>query len=270
LCLAKEGGNPPPTTGPAPPTIPSNCEVIANPVTTDVPSWINWQWAQFNRFFTCTLTVLLNKILAGINSVITFLRWQLLYAQSVLNKIVQWLGTDLIPWLSGNFANMANGRTTTIIQDNGGCHDVFCLLQSVITTVLQPVVSTLQNIVNLILSLISQVFTLALGIVSAFFTLIFIILDQLTGLFGQIIGFFSGLLAAFANSQPVPIPGIPACELDPRSNGICMGLWALENTVFSGEGALAIPLIIGYLSLELILWAVNTFRSTIHKAGQSL
>jgi len=274
LCLEPITGSFPPKPGEGPivePPFKTACQLVIRPAyDAPVQVWIEYQWNKLSQFFMCTLMVFLNQfygaVTSALNTMLMLARWFMVTVRTA----VTWIGHDIIPWLNGNFANIASGRTTTVIQDSGGCHDVFCLLQSVITTVLQPVISSIQSIVNLLLSILSQVFNLALDIFTAIVSLIFTILDQIVNLFSQFIGFFAGLLAAFGNSQPVPIPGVPACELDPRSNGLCMGLWALENTVFSGEGALAIPLVIGYLSLELILWAVNVFRSTIQKGAEQL
>jgi len=270
FCLQKEGGNPPPTTGTPPASIPSNCEVIANPITTDVPSWINWQWAQFNRFFTCTLTVLLNKMLAGINSGITFMRWQMLYWQTYIRGATIWINNNLIPWLAGHLANIAQGRTTTIVQVGGtDCHDIFCVITSGFTQVITPLFNIAQTILNTVIGYLNIAVSLLLSAIQLILSIFTFLATQFFNLFNTLTSTISQLISGWQNATPTAIPGLPECQIDPKSSFPCMIFWVMDNTIFSGRGALIIPLLIGIASVHLLLWTIGIFRRELTHAAEA-
>lgn len=269
VCLEREGGYTPGAG--TPPILRAECEAYPYPPASDTPSWIVWHWNRLQQFFKCDLMVLLNRWYLFVRQALTAVAYAIRYWLIVAQGSATWLNNTFFPYLDGHFANIAMGRNTTIIQDDvGGCHDIFCLLDTILSTVIGPIVDAITSIVDTLLSIFGQVAGLLLSVVTALISLLLSLLGTLIGLFQQMIGYLQGLLFGINAATPTPIPGIPQCQLDPQSNGICIMLWTLENTVFADEGQLYIPLLIGFISVMMLLWLVDTFRRELSNAGDKV
>ncbi len=273
FCLEKDGGYT--GGGGYPPPINPSCSVVANPDTTDVPSWISWQWAQFNRFFECQLIPLLLNIYTVVRTGIDTLLRVARYWIIVVQRYASWIGSDGIPWLNGHFNNIAFGRSTTIIETGDpGCHDIICLinnlLQNLINSVLGPLVDAVTRIVDILLDIFGRFAGILLDVISGLINLLFALFGLIVGFVIRMINYLGALVSGFNNATPTPLPGIPQCQLDPQGNAVCIGLWMLENTVFADEGQLYIPLLIGAMSIALLFWLVDTIRREISSLGDKL
>lgn len=241
-----------------------NCEVISTPEDNNVSSWTYYHWQNLRRFFDCTLMVRLNKMAEAMDSMFKtgkhFMRWIVAASQSG----GRWLSTQLMPWLGGHFRNMAIGQVTTVYESGGGtCSDLFCVLEALISGILGPV----QSIVDALLSILTGAAGVLFDVVSSLLTIIVALIQQLLGflqLGQQLLG---TLITAYNGAEPATIPGIPQCSLDPRSSAFCMGIWILDNTIFSGTGAAIIPILVGILSIHLLIWVVGEFKRTAMSVG---
>jgi hypothetical protein len=251
----------------------ADCQFVPRPTfDASVQQWLNYHWGKLNQFFQCDLMIVLDQIYVqmvnGINTMLRFARFVIIAAQ----RQAAWVGSDLIPWLGGYLNNISLGRTTTIIQDVGAseCHDIFCLLTAVIERVLSPLVDAVTEIVHVILGILTQVVSLLLNIVTSFIGVAIGIVGQLIYWVLLLIRYLLELINLFNHATPIPLPGVPQCQLDPQGNAVCIGLWMLENTVFADEGQLYIPLLIGAMSLGLLFWLITTIRKELMNIGDKL
>lgn len=242
--------------------------------------WIYWLWKSMEQYFNCDLMVMLSKMHTLMQQAYRFSQWQMLYWQSLAIQQQKYISASVLPWLGGHLNNIAFGRTT-IIQTNTttGCDNLFCALDGLftnlfrpmldainnlitsLTSLLQPIVDAIANLVNALIGLLSQAGSLIFSLVAALFSLLLSIVAAILNFFSQLIGFFVALVTGINSAEVIPLPGIPACQTsDPRENTLCLGLYALQNTVFADEGQLYIPFIIAIGSLLLMNWAISFFR----------
>ena len=269
FCLEKDGGYTPPTTG-YPPPLQASCEIIPSPQTNDVATWINWHWAHLNQFFSCTLMRLLNQwylaVVNGINTSLKFFRFQIISVQYSAN----WVGREVIPWLGGYLSNIALGRTTIIQQGDTQCNDLFCLLTTIVTDVLHPIIDLVTTIVNTLLTYLNLALSLLLSALQLLLTFFNFIFSQFIAFVNLLISTLNSVITAFNSATPTAIPGLPTCQLDPQTDFFCITMWGAENTIFSGRGALIIPLLIGIFSIHLLLWTVETIQNELRKAASAI
>lgn len=281
-----------------------SCSYVSKPSgTQQLSDWTEYHWLQLKRFFDCDLMTLLRRIEISLNNFFKTILWAVRYWMSLLVYWAQWLATDLFPWLNGHFHNMAIGQTTFITTGSESCGNIFCFFTDIFATggsvfsdlinaiqgIFNDIASVLQSlinqlggllsqivaqilapIINTILGIINQAVSMLLTIVTGIVGIAFSLLNLVFAFFNQLLGLVNTIVTAWNTATPTAIPGLPTCAIDPQSNGICIGLWMMENTIFSGTGALLIPLIIGYSSIMLILWAIGTFKKTLMETAQAL
>jgi PKD repeat protein len=246
---------------------PTNCSRIDPPTEdTEIGPWIFYHWSNLDRFFQCDLMIMLNRMFNLGYDAYEFALWQMLYGQELSIRYSDWANRSLLPWLGGYFANMANGRTTTVIESGGSCSDLWCVLTALIEQVIAPIVDAITGLVNLLL----QAGSLLLTALTMLLSLIFSLLNSIMGLFSGFISLLTGFTNAINNATPVPLPLLPTCQLDPQQNGFCLILWAFENTIFADEGILILWLILGFYALRLLMWMVHAYANNISEAGTSL
>jgi len=265
LCLTSstDDGSFPGQTGGGfdPPLIP-RCGVVPIPIDNNVSSWTFYHWKNLERFFDCTLMIKVNQIAQTVydawRTTRLFLRWVIVS----VNRAGDWL-TTVFWWLNGSFRNVAVGQVTTIYEGGSGqCSDIFCVLSSLISGVISPIVNT-------ITSILGQAANLLFGTLTALLSLIVGILNQLFGIIQTAQGILASLLSAYNSATPATIPGLPTCGIDPKSSPFCMAIWILDNTIFSGTGAAIIPALVALFSIHLLIWVVAEVRSTILTIGQT-
>jgi PKD repeat protein len=244
-----------------------DCSIVTPPDGNEIGDWIFYLWRSLSRFFSCDLMRLLNQMFNLMYRAYEVMVWQALYWQSSAIMTSEWVKSDLTPWLGGHFANIAQGRTTTVIQTGGGCDNLFCLLEALVSGIFSPLVDTFASIVHALIFIITQGVGLLLDIIEALFTLFLSVIALILTYFTQLTGFVAALVNGFNTAQPVPIPGIPTCNLDPRQSGFCIILYALEHTVFADEGIVFIPLLISIGSILFINWAIHYIREKLAEIG---
>lgn len=249
------------STGGEPPPFEPGCAVITRPQGSDVGAWTLYLWGNLNRFFQCDLKIILLRMYNLIREGITLFSWQARYWQAVAVTYARWIGTDLIPWLNGHFANIASGRTTTVVAES--CNNIFCLFTNLIDSILVPITSTL-------LGIITQVTNLFLTLIQLFLSIFFALATRFFGSLNWLGGLVSIIVNAWNNATPQPIPGLPNCRGDPKSNMFCAALWVMENTIFSGPiGVLILPIILGIASIHLILWVIADVKKMLMEFGKA-
>src|SRR5690606_29117747 len=127
--------------------------------------WLYWTFKSLEQWYNCNLMVMLSKISLLMHNSYRLAQWQILYTQSVTASWINWIPSNLIPWLNGHFANIANGRVTTINAGGEQCNNLFCLGQSIIDGIIafvgrriNTIVNAISSIVNLVASLFARIF----------------------------------------------------------------------------------------------------------------
>lgn len=239
---------------------PVNCSVVSAPTGNDLGAWTWYLWSNLDQFFSCDLMVMLNQMFNVMYDIYDFVTWQGLYWQSVAIKTIEWFGAYFIPWLNGHFINMAGG-----VPQEGSCNNIFCLMETLINGFLKP----LLNLFDRILDLAELAATLLGTVISAIINIAMTVFTQLMSLYTTFSSMLTAIVNAWNTAEPTPIPGLPSCALDPRSNAVCITLWMMEHTIFSGRGALFIPILISLGSVNLLLWAVKTFKRELRDMAAS-
>lgn len=252
------------------------CQIITPPVGNNIGDWISWQWAKLNRFFTCDLMVLLNRLFRLVNDAVTTLKWSIRYWITVARLGVDWLANDLLPYMAGYWSNAAGGTTT--INNGAGeacewwnllCHLIKGL--DIIADVLETIITELISpLVNFVLWLVQRVFDLLTVALVGLLSLGFILIAQLLGFIGLGLDLVGLLVNSWNTATPAAISGLPNCTGAATGDFWCSALWTLEHTLFSGSGALLIPLITSIGTIHLMIWVVRKLQTAFTSAVQAV
>jgi len=160
----------------------------------------------------------------------------------------------------------------TTITESGGCHDIFCAIVDVTTTLgnlLTPIVAALNNVVNVLVGVF-------IGVVNLFFTLIgglvaFVValLIKLMNFIGIAVSLLLGLIGAYNTSTPTSIPGLPSCAIDPSSSPLCYMVWVADNTIFSGRWNTLFNVLLSVLAIHLILYTIRNIKGVVMQTWSS-
>jgi hypothetical protein len=176
---------------------------------------------------------------------------------------------QVFPWLAGYFSNMTTGSTTTIYAEES-CNNLFCFLGGLGELLLSPLQSLIDGIVDILSRLITILeggFGLLFDAVSGFLEAAYGIIEFLLAVINDVRNLFASLLTLWNDTPPASLPFVPTCSTNPQSSGMCVAFWMMEHTIFSGTGALFIPLIISFGSLLGLLWSVRKLRHALQVAG---
>ena len=270
----------------------ATCTKIPNPTDNGILTNITWLWAKLNSFFQCDLMKLLNSMYKLGLQQFTMLGWSVRWAQASVISGTNWISGQFVPWLGGYLDNIAIGRQVTYVNETADeCNNIFCLISQIgnsfisflnnglglisqiLTNILQPLFDSLiriiERVINLLLDIIERVVILFLDIVVRIINVFFRILDIVLDVINQITSLFAGFANAFNTATPVTIDGLPNCNINPKGNGYCIALWMMENTIFSGRGALLIPLIIAFAYTLTLIRTVKSLRKMVMELGQN-
>ncbi|MBZ0282088.1 MAG: PKD domain-containing protein [Anaerolineae bacterium] len=242
------------------------CAVVPLPLDNSVPSWTYYHWKNLERFFKCDLMVLLNKWFNVFYDFQRTTRHVMRWWIALVQYIGRW-ATSLLWWMDGHFRNMAVGQVTTIYEGGGG-PSIWDVLLALVNNIFAPLVGFMGQLVTLFVGIITQVFNLLLTLVVGIVGLVLAFIVQAFGLLALAQQLLIALIGAYGSAAPIAIEGLPSCINDPRSSPLCVGIWVLDNTIFSQEGAIIIPIFVAVLSIHLILWVVTELRRTVMELGQ--
>lgn len=242
------------------------CAVVPLPLDATIPSWTYYHWKNLERFFKCDLMVLLNKWFNVFYDFQRTTRHVMRWWIALVQYIGRW-ATSLLWWMDGHFRNMAVGQVTTI-YDGGGGPSIWDVLLALVNNIFAPLVGLIGQLVGLFVGIVTQVVNLLLTLVTAIIGLVLSFLLQAFGLLSLAQQLLVSIISAYNNATPITIPGMPDCS-DPKSSAICVGVWVMDNTVFSGTGAAIIPILVGILSIHLILWVVGELKRVVVELGQT-
>jgi hypothetical protein len=267
-CLTKAGEV---DGGPGDGLITPTCGTIATPTlsATQPGTWTTWLWAQLNKFYRCELIKVLNQILTVMTNFFRTSLWQVRWSQAAVIRFGNFTSTGLY-WLNGHLHNIAVGRVYQIegseFESYGDLGDV---LLGGLSSIIEVFVDLLQRVIDFIFYLLSLVFQIAFAIVMALIQLAVVLIGLIIGMLGQFFDLINALFFAWNNSTASPVAGLPMCAVEPKEAPVCIILWTLENTIFSGRGFLFIPFMIAYGSAELLLWAIAKFSKSAKDSAEA-
>ena len=260
-----------------------DCVRPTNPVTNNIGDWITYLWQNLNYFYRCELMVLLNDwydaILQFFNTATLWFRWVIVS----FNIVMTWLSTDVLFWMNGHLSNIAGGSVTFIEVTGGGqtCNNLWCALDglfggaanifgSLADVIISAIEGVIAPIVELLAMIVGGVFGFILDLAERLVALFFSLIGDVIDLFRRAGSLFSGLVSGIRSAEPTQIEILPYCDVAPDDHIACRGFWTFEQTLFSGNGAPIIPLVIGYLTFLLIMWAMKDIRKAIMQTGDAL
>jgi PKD repeat protein len=242
----------------------ASCAVVNRPTSPDLSAWITYLQRSLERFFNCDLMRALSQMYGIMRQMFTTLTGYFSYIAAVINSFANWLTYEMLPWLNGHFRNIAVGSNITVISEGASeGRNLFDVLYLLIDSIIRP-------FLDMIISVIYQAVNLLFDIVTAFLGLFAQLFNELMRFVNTLLSWTTMLVDAWNNSTPQTIPGMPDCSASWTSSPFCMAAYVLENTAFSGTGALFIPLIIGFGSINLLLFVIVVFKETIEDAADHL
>lgn len=243
-----------------PPPFGVSCSTISQPQEDTIGAWISYHWNQLDRFFQCELMVFLNRLYQSLMSFFKTVTWSIRWFLVTTSSSINWGSQSLLPWLNGHFANMAAGRVTYIDDTGDGGLNVWDVLFALIERVVQP-------IVDLLTRLVGGAADILFNVINSLISFFFAFLGQIISFIGLVQSLLGSIIVAFNTSTALTFPGAPACDVNPQGNVICIGIWVMDNTVFSGPGALIIPMIISIVSIRFLIWAARDVKKAILSIG---
>lgn len=230
----------------------------------DFGAWIAYHLDGMQDIYYCDVIPQLERLNNITYGIYEYAQWSGLYSQAAQAQMMLWADRQLFPWLGGylsNIANAAGGRIT--VDPGGGCHDLFCLLDAIVQSVIGPVVDIVSRIIDTILSLINTAANLLIPLIEAVVGFFVTIINGLGSIINSLITLITAFITGISNAQPAPVPGLPNCGIDPGSSAICAVMYGLQNTVFADEGAAIIPLFIAILSIAYLQWLIGKITELI-------
>jgi hypothetical protein len=249
---------------------------VTRPTGSDIGLWIGYLWSELSRFFTCDLMRVLNAIHTSLIDFFDTSRYFMRYLMVSGNMTLSWFSTDILYWINGHLSNIAGGNVTFIeVQGGKSCNNLFCVIDgffggfnNLLNFLGQLLDQALAPIIDLLIMIVGDSFSFLLGLAQSVIELL------LTGAYAIIdLGkfFFSFLwkiLNDFSTAEPVQIPMLPYCDVDPNSSPACRLFWVAEHTIFSGPGAIIIPIFTGYLIVIIMLYMIKETKKAIIESGK--
>lgn len=267
-CLTKEGDV---EGGDGDGLIEPTCGAIPTPTlsATAPGTWFTWLWAQSNKFFRCELIKVINAMHSTMTRFFNTILWTVRWTQASVMRAAAWANTTLY-WLNGHLYNVAVGQIYTVEGGEGfdQSGDIGDVLLGGLKSVIDLFIDLLQRVIDFVFYLLNLVFVIALDIVVALIRIGVLAIGYIISLLGQFFDLINAMFFAWNNADAVAIAGVPQCAVEPKENTVCIMLWTLENTIFSGRGFLFIPFMIAYGSAELLLWAITHYSKTARDSAQ--
>lgn len=224
----------------------------------DVGAWTIFHLQGVTNLYTCRVLPELERLNRVTYSIYDYAQWMGIYTQASTDATWNWANKALFPWLGGYLSNIALAGAGAIgVDQGGGCHDIFCLLESIVQLAVGPVIGIVSRLVDTILGLLDMVVNVLLPLVEAVVGLFVQIINALASALNWLVTVVSAFVTGISNAQPAPVPNLPNCVADPSGSSLCAVLYGLEQTVFADEGAYIIPLIVGLLTILQLQWLIS-------------
>lgn len=211
-----------------------------------------------------------NIITAG-RTIVTALRYFLgcqliratngIYAQVLSGAVAgvyasNWVGEELVPYVSGYLNNSFNFGANGVGFDSSGLTGIF------------ETIGTMP----------SNFFELLLWVITTFFGILIRIIQNLGTIFSAIIEFIKSIInigneiiSAWNTTAAASMPGLDDCQVSPETKTRCVTFWIMENTILGQPyGVLIIPLIVSALTIIALLNLFVQVRQLIGRVTSSI
>jgi len=206
---------------------------------------LQWLWCGFSQIWDCSVRPFFATLLAVIGVIIAAIAFIRQWAAVILSNGNGWIGA-LIPilwhFISGFIINLIQAvlnAAATLARSLG------------LGALFDFIVSLIQNgpvILGLISSWVQQAIAQILNVLSAIPTL------------------FNAIVSGFNQSATSTGATAPVCnDTSSMLYAPCLGLYVLDNTIFAGPMFYAIPLALGLVAFNTVLWAMQEIRGALTK-----
>jgi hypothetical protein len=201
---------------------------------------------------------LIDGVIGAVNRVFDVLETVLAFLIDALQVILDAIDAALLFLIDALYSLLSGFENTgTFIIDA-----LYVILEA-----LQDLFYFLLDILGRLFTIIEAVFVLLIDIVRLLIDTANGLIQYLLAMMNDVRNLFATLLNMWNTTPPATLPFVPSCTSNPQGNGMCIAFWMMEHTIFSGTGALFIPLIISFGSILALLWAARKLKTAIHTAG---
>lgn len=259
------------------PLITVECKVCAYaPVgdpAVDIPELVQWLECAIAQIWHCQAKQILLGIWLAVNQILMFLGMLRLWLAAMFSTAVAWINADILiimRYFNGLFRNLLTGiqnaitygpSGVTYVTQSGGSNFWDFLL-----SIVNGITGALNNFKEIMMSLLDKVYSLLMAVLGFVQTIITLILSLVgsgvTTLITMASNIITALISGFNAGAVTLGDGALTCN-EPGSMLYypCLGFYVLDNTIFSGPVGYMVPLIIGAVSIDLLMWGLNRIKA---------
>lgn len=203
-----------------------------------------------------TIRTVLNGLVSVFGSLSGLLQTVIYELGGVIQTVVWTLGNII-----GTLANLIIEVIKTVLENvvRPLLDSIIYIIRQIVDQLLVPlfklVLQFIETFLNFVLYLLVLLIRLGLTLVIRLFEIARYGLEILTT-----------ILTAWNGAPAKTLEGMPNCDTTPDA-GLCQIWWLMDNTIFTGPGALIIPIITATGWILLALYLVKELRSTVFKAA---
>jgi len=206
---------------------------------------LQWLWCGFSQIWDCSVRPFFATLLAIIGVIISAIAFIRQWAAIILANGNEWIGA-VIPVLW----HFISGFIINLIQ---------AVLNAAATLARSLGLDGLFNFIVSLLGNASNIFTLIADWVR-------LAIQQILNVLSAIPTLFNALISGYNQSATSTGATAPVCnDTSSMLYGPCLGLYVLDNTIFAGPMFYAIPVALGLVAFNTILWAMQEIRGALTK-----
>lgn len=228
---------------------------------------IGWLWCNLSNLWTCVIKGILLGLWQTVVNIITFISFLRLWASRIIENAINWtLGniSVLWAWLGGNINNLITSLLNlalNILNSLG--------LTGIVNSVLAFILSLPEQIASAIGTagqIASLIWQIAATVISIVITVGGQVLSAMITILGVVPELIASVAAGVNNSSAVPAYA-PNCN---DSNSLffapCLGMYIADNTIFSGPAYYLVPMTMGFVGFQTLMWAMHQIRDALDKS----
>lgn len=259
------------------PLITAECKVctyapVGDPAV-DIPELVQWLECAIAQIWHCQAKQILVGIWTVVSQILMFLGMLRLWLAATIGSFVAWINADIqviMRYFSAMFRNLQTAlqnaisygpSSVTYVTQSGGSNFWDFLL-----SIVNGITGALNNFKEIMMSLLDKVYSLLMAVLGFVQTIITLILSLVgsgvTTLISMASNIITALISGFNGGAVTLGDGALTCN-EPGSMLYypCLGFYVLDNTIFSGPVGYMVPLIIGAVSIDLLMWGLNRIKA---------
>jgi hypothetical protein len=208
-------------------------------------------------------------------AVVYYLNGALFNATNLITTAIYYSGGAHTTIIGGGGGTIWDVLIAFINQLGGVLHGLLDDITQIINTLVPNLAGIIITLINAVLGLAFLLFQFALFLLNSGLTVITDIINLFTSTIPAILGAFSqgfsqasygtvsvGSFNSSGALAPGTVPGKFDCT-DPIIYHVCLGLYVLDNTIFSGSPgyvAVTLQIIVGLVFVNVLVWAIRRFQ----------